>query len=140
MNSVTYAIVGATGNCGTALIKILLQREGVLIHAYCRNRAKLLRLLQDVDYSGRVTIFEGSMHNVELLGSCLHGCRAAFLVASTNDNIPGCRVGQDTAVSIIKALKSVRISAPATLVMPKLVLLSSATIDKNFSRHAPFHS
>ncbi|KUI60169.1 Oxidoreductase AflX [Cytospora mali] len=148
----TYAVLGSTGNCGTALIENLLKKPGNRIHAYCRNRSKLLRLLPDTKEGGRVKIFEGSIHDVELLTSCIRNCRAVFLVVSTNDNIPRCRVGQDIAAAIIRALQSLRhqsegpggrdggdSSQGAThTVMPKLVLLSSGTIDDNFSRSVPF--
>nr|UYO77181.1 NAD-dependent epimerase/dehydratase protein [Trichoderma calamagrostidis] len=127
----SYAVLGSTGNCGTALIQNLLKRPDVHINAYCRNQAKLQRLLPEVQNNEQVTVFEGDIKDEKLLASCLRDCRAAFLVASTNDNIPGCRVGQDTATAIIHALQVI---AQA----PKVILLSSATIDDHFSRNIPF--
>ena len=117
----------------------LLTKDGVVVHAYCRNRAKLLRLLPQIEKDERVKIFEGSIQDVDLLVSCLRGARAVFLVASTNDNIPGCRVGQDTALAVIGALENLKLKdggGPAK--PPKLLLLSSATIDPHFSRHVPW--
>lgn len=131
----TYAVLGATGNCGTALIINLLRSPGTIINAYCRNRSKLFRLLPDTEESARVTIFEGSILDIALLKSCVHDCQAIFLVVSTNDNIPGCRVAQDTATAIIEALGSVR---DEQRTMPKLVLLSSNTVDDYLSRHVPY--
>lgn len=141
----TYAVLGSTGNCGTALIENLLKKPGNLIHAYCRNRSKLLRLLPDIEEGGRVTIFEGSIQDVDLLTSCIRGCRAVFLVVSTNDNIPGCRVAQDTAAAAVQALQGLvhHVNGPGdssygATRTPKLVLLSSGTIDANFSLHVPY--
>ncbi|KAJ9142413.1 putative NAD-dependent epimerase/dehydratase [Pleurostoma richardsiae] len=131
-----YAVLGSTGNCGTALIQILLQRPNVKIHAYCRDKSKLKRLLPGIESNSQVRIFEGSIDNVKLLSSLLRGCRTVFLVVSTNDNVPGCRLSYDTALGVIRALESIRESDTATL--PKLVLLSSATIDDHLSRHVPF--
>ncbi|KAK0729554.1 putative NAD-dependent epimerase/dehydratase [Lasiosphaeris hirsuta] len=130
-----YAVLGATGNCGTALIRNLLQQPDARIHAYCRNRAKLLQKLPEVKDGGSVAIFEGGIHNVSLLASCLRGCRAVFLVVSTNDNIPNCDLAQKTAAAVIAALQTLRAEGHRT---PKLVLLSSGTIDPYFSRHVPF--
>ncbi|KAJ9605936.1 hypothetical protein H2200_009785 [Cladophialophora chaetospira] len=144
VNNNTYAILGATGNCGTALIENLLKKPDTNIHAYCRNRNKLLQLIPDLKEDGKVKIFEGSIHDVELVASCVKSCRAVFLVVSTNDNIPGCRMAQDTAINVITALKllqkrkGIDESAESSTVMPKLILLSSSTIDSQFSRHMPY--
>ncbi|KAL4867593.1 hypothetical protein BDV12DRAFT_198014 [Aspergillus spectabilis] len=143
MTSNTYAVLGSTGNCGRALIQNLLHKPGVRIHAYCRNRSKLLRLLPDLKPGGRVEIFEGSIEDVELLTSCLRDCRAVFLVVSTNDNIPGCRVAQDTAAAVVASLRNLKQSSGESegndsRRLPKLILLSSATIDDHFSRHVPY--
>jgi putative NADH-flavin reductase len=127
----TYSVLGATGNCGTALVSLLLQRPSAKVRAYCRNKAKLLRLLPELTDNQQVEIFEGGIHDTQLLASCIRDCRTIFLCISTNDNIPGCRLGQDSASAVIEALQTLKQS-------PKLVLLSSATIDDQFSRHVPY--
>ncbi|KAJ5431577.1 hypothetical protein N7445_009309 [Penicillium cf. griseofulvum] len=132
-----YAVLGSTGNCGTALITNLLQSPDNLIHAYCRNHSKLLRLLPDINENDRVSIFEGSLQDTELVQSCIRDCRAVFLVVSTNDNIPDCRLAQDTTEAVVKALKILR-AENAQQTMPKLVLLSSNTVDDYLSRHVPY--
>ena len=144
----TYAILGATGNCGTALIENLLRRQpSSKIRAYCRNQAKLLRLVpslvDDTSKKDQVQIFEGSIHDIPLLASCIRDCDAVFLVVSTNSNVPGLRVGQDTALGVIRALKELRREQPSStsssspMQMPKLLLLSSATNDEQLSHHTP---
>ncbi|KAI3318563.1 putative NAD-dependent epimerase/dehydratase [Xylariaceae sp. AK1471] len=133
----TYAVLGATGNCGTALVRVLLEDPCAQIHAYCRNQSKLLRLLPEIQSSSQVNIFEGSVRDVDLLKSCIRSCRAIFLVVSTNDNIPGCRVSQETAQGVIRALESLK-NSNTTSELPQLVLLSSATIDDQLSRHTPY--
>ena len=131
-----YAVLGSTGNCGTALIKNLQRNDQARINAYCRNRLKLLRLLPDIKDGGRTNIFEGSIDDRELLVSCLRGCRAVFLCVSTNDNIPGCCMAQNTALAVIEALRGIREQDNA-IDLPKLVLLSSGTVDDKFSRKMP---
>jgi putative NADH-flavin reductase len=137
----TYAILGATGNCGSSLIKVLLQSPDTKIHAYCRNKAKLTRLLPDEVQNKRVQVFEGAINDVNLLIDCLRGCRAVFLVASMNDNMPGCRVGQDSAHGVIDALNKIKAENNPSPKLPKIVVLSSATIDEHLSRSMPkwFH-
>lgn len=133
----TYAVLGSTGNCGRALIQNLLHKHGVNIHACCRDQSKLLRLLPDVKPGGSVKIFTGSIDDVELLTSCLRDCQAVFLVVSTNDNIPGCRVAQDTATAVVASLQNLKQSLGESEgndspQLPKLILLSSATIDDHW--------
>lgn len=127
----TYAVLGATGNCGTALIQLLLKREQARVRAYCRNKAKLLRLVPEIETATQVEIFEGSIDDTKLLAHCLRDCRAVFLVISTNDNVPGCRLGQDSAIAVVRTLETLKQS-------PKIILLSSATIDNQLSRRVPF--
>lgn len=84
----TYAVLGSTGNCGTALIQNLLKNPSNRIHAYCRNQGKLRKILPEVIDNKQVTIFEGSIYDAELMASCVSGTKAVFMVVTTNDNIP----------------------------------------------------
>ena len=134
----TYAVLGSTGNCGSALIQNLLQSPQNKVHAYCRNKAKLYRLLPQVVENKQVQVFEGSIYDVELMAECVRGdVKAVFLVVTTNDNIPGCRVSQDSAAAVIQALEKIKADSGPGLKLPKLVLLSSATIDDHLSRDMP---
>lgn len=136
----SYAVLGSTGNCGLALIDNLLRTPHVKINAYCRNRSKLERLLPPAQKNGPLEIFEGSSTNTAIIASCVRGCRAVFLVVSTNDNVPNCTMSQDITRTVIEALRAIRKQEPTTA-MPKLVLLSSSTIDEYLSRDVPafFH-
>ncbi|KAK3301746.1 uncharacterized protein B0T15DRAFT_544501 [Chaetomium strumarium] len=145
-STTTYAVLGATGNAGVALIQLLLKRnaDDVHIHAYCRDRAKLLRLIPDlkVEVPERVQIFEGSTADPDLMTSCLRACRAVFLCISTNDNIPGCRMAQDAAHAVVHALRDIgaqdlRSTSSAYHPLPKIVLLSSASLDEQLSSKTP---
>ena len=129
----TYAVLGATGNCGTALISLLQQRPTAKVHAYCRNKAKLLRLLPSLSSSNQVTIFEGGIHDTQTLTACLRTCTSIFLCISTNDNIPECHLSQDSVAAVISVLQTLQPSPT-----PTLILLSSATLDDHFSRHVPY--
>ena len=129
-----YAILGATGNCGSALIELLSKRSDAKIHAFCRNKAKLQRHFPGIDSNQQMRIFEGGLTDSAILKSCLTGCRAIFIVLSTNDNIPGCRLSRDIASRVIDALQELRQDGAT---MPKLVLLSSSTVDAKLSQEVP---
>ena len=132
----SYTILGATGNCGTALLTLLLETSDAPIKVYCRNQEKLVRLVPAVRNNKRVKIFTGSIIDVDLFAKALEGSRTAFLTASTNDNIPGCHISQDLAHTAITALERKRSEPDCSL--PRLVLLSSATIDPWISRKSPW--
>lgn len=135
-NMPTYTILGGTGNGGTALIELLLQRADTRIKVYCRNQEKLWRLIPATQNHPRVEVFTGNITDIDLFAKALDGARAAFLVASTNDNVPGCRISQDLARTVISALE--RKKKEQDNHIPKLVLLSSATIDPWISREHPW--
>ncbi|KAF2118826.1 hypothetical protein BDV96DRAFT_487784 [Lophiotrema nucula] len=131
----TYAVLGATGNCGTALIENILRKEDAQLKAYCRNERKLISRIPQLNDNKRVQIYEGSIYDTDLLAECIRDTRAVFHVVTTNDNVPGCRIGLDAAKSIVAALEKIRHTLPASTDLPKIVLLSSSTIDDHLSRH-----
>lgn len=133
----TYAVLGATGNCGTAILQLLLETTDTRIKAYCRNKEKLNCLVPATVNNERVEIFSGSILDADLIGKAIYGCQTVFLTATTNDNVPGCHISQDLAHTVIEALKKTR-SENAPSAIPKLVLLSSATIDPWISRKHPW--
>ncbi|KAK4496174.1 hypothetical protein PRZ48_012154 [Zasmidium cellare] len=134
----TYSVLGATGNCGQAIMQLLLKHPDARVKAYCRNKDKLHRLVPETMNNPRVEIFNGSITDVELLGKAMYGAQAVFLTATTNDNIPGCHISQDLVRTVIKALEQIKNGSSSVTPMPRLVLLSSATLDPWISRKQPF--
>ncbi|RMZ73888.1 hypothetical protein GMOD_00004690 [Pyrenophora seminiperda CCB06] len=135
---VSFSILGATGNCGTALLELLLSTTDAKIKAYCRNKDKLFRLVPAAADNARVEVITGSLLDPEVLGKAMYGCKAVFLTATTNDNIPGCHISQDLSSTVVKALQGWRSSGKEHPPIPKLFQLSSATIDPWLSRKTPF--
>ncbi|KAK5075026.1 Oxidoreductase dmxR7 [Lithohypha guttulata] len=134
----TYAVLGSTGNCGSALIQNLLERPNVKVNAYCRNRNKLFRLLPEVVDNKRVKVFEGNINDAQLMANCVRGCKVVYMTVTSNDNIPGCSLSEDTARAVIAGLEKIKAEGKAGVVMPKVVLLSSATIDDHLARKMPW--
>ncbi|KAF2133654.1 putative NAD-dependent epimerase/dehydratase [Dothidotthia symphoricarpi CBS 119687] len=133
----TYAILGSTGNCGSALMKNLLKSSDNKINAYCRNMAKLHQVTPEAIDNKHVQVFCGSIDDVELMVDCVRDTDTVFMVASTNDNIPGCCISQDSAAAVLAALQKIKAEGQPGLRLPRLVLLSSATIDPYLSRNMP---
>lgn len=67
----------------------------------------------------------------------MRSIKAVFLVVTTNDNIPDCRLSQDRAASVIQALQKIKADSPPEVKLPKLVLFSFASIDEHLSRNLP---
>lgn len=132
----SYAVLGATGNTGQALIQVLSQRADAQIHAYCRSKQKLLKSCPSIASNDQVKIFEGNLQNIDLLASCLNGTRAAFLAVASSENVPGCTVAQDTARVVLEALEKLKAQATPTK-LPKLIVLSSASLEDKFMDATP---
>lgn len=122
----TYAIFGATGNVGRSVLEVLLQRPDNQIHAYCRSKQKLLKLMPIVKDNANVKIFEGETSDIDLLADCLSGTTGAFQTIAVDGNQPGCTIARDTAQRIITALELLKAKGQR---LPKLVLLSSSSTD-----------
>ncbi|KAI4207175.1 MAG: hypothetical protein LQ346_000753 [Caloplaca aetnensis] len=125
----TYAILGATGKTGGALLDLLIEAPNTRINAYVRSKAKLLKQRPGLEKTENVNIFEGSLLDIPLIASTLSpSVDAAFCVLGVNENIPGIRIAQDTAGSVIAALCYLH-HKEVDYHPPKLIFLSSATLN-----------
>lgn len=136
----TYAVLGSTGNCGSALIRNLVEKSPENhINAYCRDQTKLHRVLPELVGSKQVEVFQGSINDEALIDSCLRGTKAVFMAVTSNDNIPGIRLNTDTAMTVIRSLYRLRDEAGSTgtYTPPRLVLLSACCFDDHLARTQP---
>lgn len=132
----TFAVLGSTGNTGTCLVRNLLEHSPHNhVNAYCRNKAKLLKLIPEVIDNKRMTVFEGSVNDAGLMDSLLWDTKAVFLAVTTNDNIPGTRLNTDTATTVIRSLYRLRDAAGPGCNPPKVILLSASAPDDHLSRN-----
>lgn len=136
----SYAVLGSTGNCGSALVQNLLKSPNNKVKAYCRNKTKFYNIVPEAIENKQVEVFAGSITDVKLMTECVRGTKSVFLVVTSNDNLPGCRLSQDLSATVVAALKTLKEEAQnggADIKLPKLVLLSSATIDDYLARKMP---
>ncbi|KAL8854445.1 MAG: hypothetical protein Q9221_000715 [Calogaya cf. arnoldii] len=133
----TYAILGATGKTGGALLELLLKDPKNHINTYVRSKAKLLKQRPGLEKNKNVDIFEGSIFDIHLIASILNPqVHIAFCVLAINENIPGIRIAQDTACSVIAALCLLR-HTDVNFTPPKLIFLSSASLNATMSAELP---
>lgn len=136
----SYAVLGATGQTGNALLSVLLQSDKNQINAYCRSRSKLLSQFPQQTTDNRLQIFEGNLSDTELLAKCCRGVRAVFLTVAARENEPGCRTAQDTAEQVIAAMELLRSESTSTTTkaeLPTLIMLSSASTSERLCRNMP---
>ncbi|KKK22285.1 aflO/ omtB/ dmtA/ O-methyltransferase B [Aspergillus ochraceoroseus] len=131
-----YAVLGATGNTGRALVQVLLDRTDHRVHAYCRSQEKLFRLCPAAANQARVSVFEGGLHSDGIIDECLRGTDAVFLVVAIVDNMPGCTVAMETAEVVVASLQRLKAASP-TMRPPRLIMLSSASLEESFCDDVP---
>ena len=127
----TYAILGATGSTGQALLRHLLSSSSseIQVNAYARSSKKLEKLYPDIVRKPNVKVFEGNLDNVSLLASCLAGVTTAFVVLGANVSYPGMRIVQEAAHSVVAALCHLRSQDRFT--SPRILFLTSAGINEH---------
>ncbi|EMC93816.1 hypothetical protein BAUCODRAFT_36270 [Baudoinia panamericana UAMH 10762] len=132
----TYAILGATGNTGSSIIEVLTKSHDVEIHAFVRSKSKLFGLFPHLENDSRLKVYEGTLSNLDVLQSCIQGTKAAFLAVAVNDPRPGVTIAQDTARAVLAAIGRMRSQDPQAKI-PRLIVLSSASLDDHLCRNMP---
>jgi oxidoreductase AflX len=132
----SHAVLGTTGNTGKSLLKVLSQSPDKEIHAYARSKSKLLRLSPELSSAKKVKIFEGDLRDVDLISYCILGTRAVFMAVAVSDNLPRCRIAQDTAHIVVAALEKLRSKDPNAK-LPRVIVLSSTSLDDYLWRDLP---
>ncbi|KAL2838536.1 hypothetical protein BJY01DRAFT_250910 [Aspergillus pseudoustus] len=133
------ALLGATGNTGQLILKSLIQTPETQFNIYVRSRSKLEGLFPSISLDKRVTIFEGSIKDENVMTNCLAGARIIICTLGENENIPNVSILRDCAEAILTALSSLRAKTPtpSEWTRPRLLLLSSATWNRRFSADRP---
>lgn len=131
-----YAILGATGNTGSCILSLLSASPSTKINLLVRSKSKLASISPSSISNPNVSIYESTISDISTLAKCLSGTKAAFLTVAVVDNVPGCSIATDTAHAVIEALKMLK-EADVTFTPPKLVVLSSSSVDEKFWKDTP---
>lgn len=143
-----YALLGATGQVGRSVLKVLLESSTSTgtkkqINVLVRSRSRFEKQLQthdfkSLDHSAIETFEAADVSDVEILARCTRGTRAVFMCVALAKNMPGCTIAQDRVKAVIGALQKFREDGGAGK-LPRLVILSSAEaeIEPHFSKGIP---
>jgi hypothetical protein len=118
----TYAILGATGQTGSEIVRALLPTSAHL-NIYARSLSRLESQFPSLATSSNVTLFIGDLSDTAVLTACLSTADVVFSAVATNQNQPGLSIAQQTALAIVRALEPRR-----TGQCPTVVFLSSGAI------------
>ncbi|MCJ1230313.1 hypothetical protein MMC12_006985 [Toensbergia leucococca] len=132
----THAILGATGLTGRSLVTQLSASSKTKLNLYVRNKAALLTLFPSLPTNPNVNIFTGSLTDTPLLTACFEDVDNIFVVIGSNANTPGMRIAQQAAHVIVAALCNIRTTNPSAK-MPKIIFLSSASMNPRLSHNIP---
>lgn len=142
----TYALLGATGSTGSAILRCLLSSppQDLTLNIFVRNKAKLLAAFPSLESTPafKVSIFEGTpTDDSTSLRACLADVEVIFAVIASNVSTPGMSICYDTAAAIIAALKYHRQQqqqGPTTSAVPTVIQLRSASINETLKAAMPW--
>ncbi|KAH8585706.1 hypothetical protein B0O99DRAFT_530183 [Bisporella sp. PMI_857] len=135
----TIAMFGATGHTGRVLLRHLLSQTesaSLRLQIYVRSKAKLLDLFPDIELHPHIKLCQGSITDLEVVRSCVFNAQIIICTLGENDNIPGVRILQDAANSILTSLEELK-ATEKDYQKPRLFLLSSATYNPRFAAARP---
>jgi hypothetical protein len=138
-NTRTVAIFGATGQTGRVIVRqlsALVESNALQLQIYVRAKAKLVGLIPGIDTKSSIRIFEGALTDVEVVKNTLAGAQIIVCTLGENENIPGVRVLQDGANSILAALEELRVQQKGWE-KPHVFYLSSSTYNARFAAARP---
>lgn len=133
----TYALLGATGQVGSSIYASLAQDPNTTIHIFVRSEKRLALILPEAHKNPNVKIFIGDISDIETLTSCIAPpVTVVFSCVAVPYNIPNTTIAQDSAHAIIASLINLRLASP-TAPLPKILVLSSASLNAHLTRHLP---
>lgn len=135
----TYAILGATGETGSAVLRHLTARpaSNLTLHLFVRSSKKLYSLHPSLIDKNNIVVFEGTISDSAVLAQCLRGATTIFSCVALNESMPGQSIALDTAKAIVSTLQLLQKDNPLDYRPPTVVMLSAAPLNPNFSRDVP---
>ncbi len=132
-----YALLGATGATGTAILRCLLSESpaDLRLNIFVRSKGKLLKAFPQLQSTSAfpLNIIEGPITDQAALQQCLEDSDVIFMCIATNISAPGTSVSYDTASAIIDSLSALRQNQYTTYKAPTILQLRSASLNTNLS-------
>lgn len=128
-----YALLGATGSTGSAIIRRLLSEppNDLTLNVFVRSRPKLLKAFPDLGATSSfaINIVEGTHSDGQAMGECLRDVEVVLACIGTNEPTPGMTLVYDTSSSILKALKEHRKTQGSGYKNPTVIQLRTSSLN-----------
>ena len=132
-----YALLGATGATGSAILRCLLSQTptSLKLNIFVRSKGKLLRSFPQLQAlpAFSINIIEAPITDRAALQQCLKDTDVIFMCIATNNSKPGTSISYDTASAIIESLSALRQNHNSTYKTPTIFQLRSASLNTNIS-------
>lgn len=132
----TYALLGATGSTGAAILRRLLNQPptNLTLNIFVRSKSKLEKMFPNLEATSHLTvrIVEGTPENTEAMQACLKDVDVIMACIGSNVSTAGITVSYDTATAIVNALKFHRNFDSSTYRPPTIIQLRSASLNPIF--------
>lgn len=137
-----YALLGATGATGSAVLRALLEREhsDLVLNVLVRSKDKLFRVFPELEQKAtfRINIFEGDVGNRAVLASCLAEVGTIFMCVAQNGSQMGTDLALSTATAIRETLWAARkLQGEGEFEAPTIVNLRSASLNPPLAAQTP---
>jgi len=138
----TYALLGATGSTGSAILRCLLSQppKQLKLIIFVRNGAKLRKTFPDSESTTafKFLIIEGTPSDGPAMQDCLKDVDVIMACIGSNVSTKGMTLIHDTATSIIKALKVHRDAEGPAYKTPTVIQLRSASLNPVYKAALPW--
>lgn len=109
---VTYALLGATGSTGSAILRVLLEEPppGLKLKIFVRSKSKLSKSFPRLEDQTPfpIEIIQGTPDDAAALQTCLRGANVVFMCIATNQSTRTNSICFDVTTAIVAALTHLR--------------------------------
>ena len=137
----TYALLGATGSTGSAVLRCLLSEppQDVNLNILVRSKTKLLNAFPKLEKTAapRTQIIESNSTDHVALEICLNDADVVFMCVGSNESKPGTTLSHDTASAVIDTLRKLRKLRGDKYKIPTIIQLRTASLNPALARQAP---
>jgi hypothetical protein len=138
----TYALLGATGSAGSAVLRCLLSEppKHLKLNILVRSKSKLLKAFPKLEETSslRIRIVEGTSTDTAALEPCLENAAVLFMCVGQNESKRGSTLSYDTAAAIIDTLKNLRKLQGSEYRTPTTLQLRTASLNPALARQVPW--
>lgn len=138
----TYALLGATGSTGSAILRSLLSNppKSLVLNVFVRSKSKLHKMFPDIESTTafKTNVIEGTPSDATAMRECLKDVDVVMACIASNESKRGMTLCYDTATAIINALKSNRETRGSAYKTPTAIQLRSASLNPVLSAAMPW--